>query len=193
MFTGIIEELGKVQRLVKSGINFRLEVYAPKIAPEVRLGESVSVNGVCLTSVEENKKGLLCFDLMPKSFQETNFKEIRTGDKVNLERALKADSRLSGHFVSGHVDCTGVLRRRQIEKGNLSLLISYPVKFSKYLLAQGSITVDGISLTVAKKQADTFSVYIIPHTLKNTTLDSAQAGDKVNLEFDMLVKACCQS
>ena len=125
---------------------------------------------------------------MPQTLKVTNLGLLRVQDKINLERALKIGDRLSGHFVNGHIDCIGVIRRKNYSGSNLCFQIAIPSKFTGYILHRGSIAVDGISLTIAEKKSDTFSVYIITHTLKNTTLNFKGPSDKVNIEFDMLVK-----
>lgn len=187
MFNGIIEELGQVKRISKRGNNAILEVKIGKAWEEAGIGDSVSVNGACLTVVKNNLKELV-FEIMPETQRATNLGSLCISDKVNLERSLKVGERISGHFVTGHVDCLGLIRKKKYLKGNLCFEIAIPQGFSRYCLPKGSIAVDGISLTLAENKADTFSVYIIPHTLKNTTLGFKGPSDKVNLEFDILAK-----
>lgn len=188
MFTGIIEELGEVARISRKGRMTLLEIKANEINKDIKTGDSVAINGACLTLVER-KESILKFDVMPETFEITNLGQLKIKDKVNLERALKVGDRISGHFVTGHVDCLGVIRRRDHVNGNLSFLIAVPVKFIKHIVPKGSVSVDGISLTVVDKKSDSFTVYIIPHTLKNTTLSLKMPSDKVNLEFDILTKS----
>lgn len=187
MFTGIIEELGQVKAIARQGRVSLLSIKADKILDDAAVGDSVSVNGVCLTIVEI-KDNTLVFEVMPETLKLTNLNELRSGDRVNLERSLKAGERLSGHFVSGHVDTTGVIRRRFFYQGNLCFEIAFPSEFAKYCVEKGSIAVDGISLTVAQIKSNVLRVYIIPHTLKNTILSLRRPPHKVNLEFDILFK-----
>ena len=186
MFSGIVEELGVVRGITKRGNITRLKVEAQR-SSEAVIGESIAVNGACLTLVEK-KNNLLTFEMMPETVKTTDLGLLRISDKVNLERSLRLGDRLSGHFVTGHIDCLGIIRRKSYQAGNLSFEIAIPAQFLKYALPKGSIAVDGISLTIAQKQAGTLSVYIIPHTLNNTTLQFRQASDRVNIEFDILAK-----
>ncbi len=187
MFTGIIEELGKVKRITHSGAMKLLEVTAGKTLLDAKIGESIAVNGVCLTIVALQDNSF-SFEIMPETFKGTNLGLFKIGDQVNLERSLKLGDRVSGHFVSGHIDCLGLVRRKSLRNGNLEFAVSIPPLFLKYCLPKGSISLDGISLTIADKRANTISVYIIPHTLKNTTLSFKGPSDKVNVEFDILAK-----
>lgn len=187
MFTGIIEELGTVKRISRSGNIILLEISAHKIAGSVKIGDSVSVNGVCLTAVK-SLNNLISFEVMAETFKITNLGSLRVNEKVNLENSLKIGDKVSGHFVLGHVDCQGAIRNKGIRSGNMVFEIAMPQEFSKYLLPKGSVAVDGISLTIQERKTSSFSVYIIPHTLKNTTLDFKGPSSKVNLEFDLLAK-----
>lgn len=164
-----------------------LEIKTLKIQEDTKIGDSVALNGACLT-LTQNKGGVLSFEVMPESAKITNLGILIIREKVNLERALKIGDRLSGHFVTGHIDCLGVIRNRNYIAGNLCFEIAVPPKFIQHILAKGSIAVDGISLTVVNKKSNTFSVYIIPHTLKNTTLGLKGPSSKVNIEFDILAK-----
>jgi riboflavin synthase len=148
------------------------------------------VNGACLTVVNV-RPDILSFEVMPETLRLTDLGSLHSGEKVNLEYALKAGQRISGHFVTGHVDCQGMIRRKSHVRGNLAFEIAVAAEFSKYCLAKGSIAVDGISLTIAEKRPASFSVYIIPHTLKNTTLGFKGPSDRVNIEFDILAKSAC--
>ena len=185
MFTGIIEELGQVQSIKQLGRNSLLEVRAGKVAVDAKIGDSIAVNGVCLTVIK-NFNNILSFEVMPQTFRVTNLGAISRNDKLNLERSLKIGDRVSGHFVYGHVDFQGVIRKKTQVRDNLSFEIAVPTKFLSYINLHGSIAVDGISLTVQEKKSNTFSVYIIPHTLKNTTLCFKRPSDKVNIEIDKL-------
>ena len=187
MFTGIVEELGVVKSLSRRGRNLLLEIEAQNTNQDSQIGESISVNGACLTIVK-NEGGHFSFELMSETASTTNLGSLRPGEKVNLERSLKVGERISGHFVTGHIDCVGTIRRKSFVKDNLCFEIAVPPDFLKFCLPKGSIAVDGISLTLAGKKQGTFSVYIIPHTLKNTTLSFKGPSNKVNVEFDILAK-----
>jgi len=187
MFSGIVEELGEVKKISRRGNITLLEINASETGEDVKTGDSIAINGACLT-LTENKSGVLSFEVMPQTLKVTNLGVLRIKDKVNLERALKIGDRLSGHFVTGHIDSTGIIRRKNYINDNLSFEIAIPTKFMHYVLPQGSIAIDGISLTIVDKRANTFTVYIIPHTLKNTTLGFKGPSDKVNIEFDILAK-----
>ena len=187
MFTGIVEELGKVRRISRSGGGVLLEIAAQKTLQDSKVGQSIAVNGVCLTVVGL-KKDSFCFEVMPETLKGTNLGLLKIGEQVNLERSLKVGERVSGHFVSGHIDCLGLVRRKGLRNGNLEFVIAVPVSFMRYCLPKGSVSLDGISLTLADKRNDTFSVYIIPHTFRNTTLSFKGPSDKLNVEFDILAK-----
>ncbi|MFA5357047.1 MAG: riboflavin synthase [Candidatus Omnitrophota bacterium] len=187
MFSGIVEELGEILKISRRGNLTLFKIRALAAAQDTNEGDSISVNGACLTVVEKEKDALF-FEAMPETVKMTNLGSLRIGDKVNLERALKIGERVSGHFVTGHIDTTGVIRQKRYLEGNLCFEIAIPPKFTAYILPKGSIAVDGISLTVMDKRSATFFVYIIPHTLKNTTLGFKGPSDKVNIEFDILAK-----
>ncbi len=187
MFSGIVEELGELKKVSKRGNVTLFEIQAKKMLEDVNIGESISVNGACLTMIRK-ESGVLSFEVMAETFNVTNLMTLKIKDKVNLERALKIGDRLSGHFVTGHIDSTGIIRRKNYINDNLCFEIAVPAKFMNYCLPRGSIAIDGISLTIVDKRASTFTVYIIPHTLKNTTLGFKGPSDKVNIEFDILAK-----
>ncbi len=187
MFTGIIEELGQVRRVYRSGNFSVIDIVAGKVCVDTKVGESIAVNGVCLTVVK-NINGVLSFEVMPETLKFTNLGVLKLSEKVNLERSLKVGERVSGHFVLGHVDCLGLIRRKFIYRGNLRFDISLPVKYMKFCLIKNSIAIDGVSLTIQDRKSSVVSVYIIPLTLKNTTLDFRNPSDKVNIEFDSLIK-----
>ena len=187
MFTGIIEETGQVKAVRKSGAITRLDILSDKVAEGTKVGDSISVNGVCLTVVSVRVL-VLSFDVIGETLGATTLKSLAYGERLNLERALKAGDRMGGHFVSGHVDCVAAIRSRKISKGNLEFQIGVSPKYLKYVIRKGSVAVDGISLTIADIKSGGFSVCIIPHTAKATTLWKKQSGDKVNIEFDMLLK-----
>lgn len=187
MFSGIVEELGEVKRISRRGNIVLFEIRANRILEDTGIGNSISVNGACLTAIKKGRD-TLNFEVMSQTLEATNLGALRIRDKVNLERALKIGDRLSGHFVTGHIDCVGIIRKKNYVNDNLCFEIAVPPKFMGYILPKGSIAVDGISLTVVDKKSNTFTVYIIPHTLKNTTLGFKGPSDKVNIEFDILAK-----
>ena len=187
MFSGIVEELGKVKRILKRGNISLIEIQADKVLEDTKIGDSIAINGACLTVVDKDAPAL-SFEIMPETLSISNLGTLRIQDKVNLERSLKIGDRLSGHFVNGHIDCLGIIRKKNYINNNLCFEIAVPAKFMDYVMEKGSIAVDGISLTIVNKRANTFTVYIIPHTLKNTTLGFKGPSDKVNIEFDILAK-----
>ncbi|MDR2429000.1 MAG: riboflavin synthase [Candidatus Margulisbacteria bacterium] len=176
MFTGIIEEIGQVR-----AAGDRLEIHAPKICQDARPGDSVAVNGVCLTAAEI-KADSLFFDAMRLTLRDTALGDLKSGAAVNLERALRADSRLGGHFVSGHVDEAG-----QVESLAENIL-RVKVNDKKFLALKGSLTVNGVSLTIQAVQDNSFSVSLVAHTLQSTTLGLLRVGDRVNIEYDLLMR-----
>jgi riboflavin synthase len=188
MFTGIVEERGEVARLVEHARGVRFDVRASFAQPgAVALGDSIAINGCCLT-VTEIHDGALEFDLLAETRRVTNLSALQPGAVVNLERSLRFDGRVGGHFVSGHIDTTGEVVVLEPRGGDVYLRVRVPPEFLRYLVAKGSIAIDGISLTVAEVHADGFAVWLIPHTLTVTTLGVRRAGDRVNLEFDLLAK-----
>ena len=187
MFTGIIEELGKVKSITRQGKVILLTIEADKVLADTKIGDSISVNGCCLTIVKKGKN-TLDFEMMAETAGLTNLGALFVSERVNLERSLKMGDRISGHFVLGHVDCRGIIRSKGYSQGNLVFVIAFPREFYKYVVPKGSVSLDGISLTVAENKGTALSVYIIPHTLKNTTLGFKGPSDKVNIEFDILVK-----
>ncbi|MFH0791129.1 MAG: riboflavin synthase [Candidatus Omnitrophota bacterium] len=189
MFTGIIEEVGEVKRISRRNNITLLEIKAARVLEDVKIGDSIAVNGVCLTLTGRCLDSL-SFDVMPETLKVTMLSSLKLKDKVNLERALKVGDRVSGHFINGHIDCTAVIRKKNLINNNLSFEIVVPGEFMGYLLPKGSIAVDGISLTIFKKISNTFTVHIIPHTLKNTTLGFKRVSDKVNIEFDKFASLC---
>ncbi|MFH1338373.1 MAG: riboflavin synthase [Candidatus Omnitrophota bacterium] len=185
MFTGIVEELGEVAGMRRIGRNSLLEVKAARVCADAKAGDSIAVNGVCLT-VFKKQNNVLGFEVMPQTLRASNLGSLRLKDKVNLERSLKVGDRVSGHFVYGHIDCLGTIRRKSFVRGNLCFNIAVPPGFISGVILRGSIAVDGISLTVQDKNSNAFSVFVIPHTRKNTTLGFRRASDRVNLELDKL-------
>jgi riboflavin synthase len=187
MFSGIIEALGTVKHLSRRGEITLLQIEGKGALGDVAIGESIAVNGVCLTATK-NQGGVLSFEAVPQTLKTTGLAALKIGEKVNIERSLKAGERISGHFVLGHIDCVGIIRRKRYQGESASFEIAVPQEFMKYVLPKGSIAVDGISLTIAEKKPAVFLVAIIPHTLKNTTLMDKGPSDKVNVEFDILAK-----
>ena len=187
MFTGIVEELGVVEALEDQGDAIRLTVRGPHVTVDARLGDSISVNGCCLTVAARDGETFTA-DVMRETLDKTSLGVLEPGSRVNLERAVTAQTRLGGHIVQGHVDGTGqVLRRTPSEHWEL-VEISLPGELARYLVDKGSITVDGISLTVVTAGPASFTVSLIPETLARTTLGVKQEGDPVNLEVDVIAK-----
>jgi riboflavin synthase len=187
MFTGIVEELGKVISVKKSRVDYILSLAAPFLAPGLNIGDSVAVNGICLT-VTSKTGNSFAVDVMPETVKKTNLVRIKAGSTVNLERALTLSGRLGGHMVSGHVDGVGIIRSKT-KKGNALLInIEAPESVTRYLIDRGSIAVDGISLTVMDIGVNLITISIIPHTAKVTTLGFKDKGDTVNLEADLIGK-----
>ena len=187
MFTGIVEELGTVAEVVDQGDAIRLTVQAAAVLEGTGLGDSISVNGCCLT-VSELGDGRWTADLMQETLDKTSLRGVAPGDRVNLERAVTVDKRLGGHIVQGHVDGVGeVLARTPSEHWDV-VEISLPGDLDRYLVDKGSITVDGVSLTVVEAGPESFTISLIPETLARTTLGLRQPGDRVNLEVDVLAK-----
>jgi len=187
MFTGIVEEAGRAERVSPGPKSTELTVRGKAILPGLRTGHSVAVNGACLTLVA--KRGpLLKFDVLNETLRRTNLGTVARGALVNLERPLRANARLDGHFVQGHVDGTGTVRRWEQAGKDYVLEINTPRPLMKYIVEKGSIAVDGISLTVAAVGRDWFRVWIIPHTRDVTNLAARRVGHRVNLEADILAK-----
>jgi riboflavin synthase len=184
MFTGLIEEVGTVAALNQAS---GLEISAPRLGAKLRLGDSLAVNGCCLT-VARQEGSQLGFDVLQESLDRTNLKELRDGSRVNLERAVAAGAPLGGHFVQGHVDCAAKILALDESGADLRLEVEMPLEFARYVVCKGSIAVNGISLTVAEILPTSFAVWIIPHTRGQTNLGTVKPGDLVNLEFDLLAK-----
>ncbi len=187
MFTGLIEEIGKVVGIERGGAAARLRVASSLPAEEIRLGDSIAVNGVCLTVVSLSGT-TATFDVSPETLERTAFRVLHPGSPVNLERALRLSDRLGGHIVSGHVDCVATLAERREVSGNIVFAFTFPREFARYVVEKGSIAIDGISLTVNAVFADSFAVNVIPHTAEKTTLREKAVGDAVNIEVDILAK-----
>ena len=187
MFTGLIAELGTVERLAESSTSCSLTVRAPKILQGVKIGDSIAVNGVCLTVVHLQGNRFTA-DVMPETVRRTTLRLLQPGDKVNLEKALRPADGLDGHIVQGHVEGTGTIRQIVPEGNALVCRIAAPAELLRYIVAKGSVAVDGISLTVTEADGEGFGVSLIPHTAKMTTLGYKAAGDAVNLETDILAR-----
>jgi riboflavin synthase len=189
MFTGIVEEVGRVTRIEQRGENRRITVSAAKVTDELKTGDSVAVSGVCLTALDI-KPGSFCADLAPETWERTSFSRMHEGALVNLELPMKADGRFGGHIVQGHVDGVGKLiaLERIADSENWWLRIELPGEVEKYTVYKGSISIEGISLTVAKLEGRSCTVAIIPHTVEMTNLNSLRPDDPVNLEADLIAK-----
>ncbi len=187
MFTGIVEETGILKNKIPEGNGYQLIVSAQKVVEDLSIGASISVNGACLTVVKKGKNSFYV-DTIEETLKKTNLGELKIGSKVNLERSLKIDARLGGHFVLGHVDTVGKIVEVKELSNSHFITISFPEKFKKYLIYVGSIAIDGVSMTVAELNKNTFSVGVIPHTWEETIFSTKGAGDSVNLEFDVLGK-----
>lgn len=185
MFTGIIEETGRVASLEKASSSGRLEIMAELVTTDVQLGDSIAVNGVCLT-VTSFSSTRFAVDVMAETLARSTLGELKPGDLVNLERALRLSDRLGGHLVQGHVDGTGILTAEQRVGIARVITIGASSDVLKYVVPKGSIAIDGISLTVVELMNDSFSVSLIPHTAALTTLGSKKPGDRVNLESDII-------
>lgn len=192
MFTGIIKEIGKVRGIRRSGGLARLEITAPGTSKSAGIGDSVAVNGVCLTMVA-NKGGTMSFDVMEETISRSGLSALKAGDAVNIEGALRAGDALGGHFVTGHIDCIGEIRSVSKKGESTALTISFAPEFGNLVVEKGSITIDGISLTIGRSGVDSVTLFIIPHTLSSTTLGSKKSGDRVNIEFDILGKYASKS
>jgi len=186
MFTGLIEAVGHVDQVVRTNSGVRLAVRT-ELAAQLTDGESVSVNGVCLT-VAGRMAGIFTADIGPETARVTTLGELQPGHPVNLERALRADGRFGGHFVQGHVDGLGTVRELRAEGDAHWLKVGYSASLAPYLVSKGSVAVEGVSLTVARLDGDHFDVMIIPFTWSHTNLGSLQTGGRVNLECDVVGK-----
>ena len=187
MFTGLIEEVGSVVAVRGSDGRAQLQIAAPHTAKKIRSGDSVAVNGCCLTLTSQHGNQLT-FDLLEETIARTNLRLLLPEAPVNLERALSADRCIGGHFVQGHVDCTSRILAFEESGRDHRLEVDLPAEFAHYVVNKGSIALNGISLTIAEVLPKSFVVWIIPHTKRHTNLDCAQTGDLLNLEFDILAK-----
>jgi riboflavin synthase len=191
MFTGIIEETGTVEKIARGAKAIALTIRAGSSVRGLKIGGSLAVNGCCLTAtriISRGKSKLVQFDLLQETWNKTNFPSLKAGSLVNLERPMRAGGEFGGHFVTGHVDGTGKISRWEKSGADHVLDIAAPENVMRYVIEKGSITIDGISLTVASVSKKAFRVWIIPHTFEVTTLRQRKTGDAVNLEADMLGK-----
>lgn len=187
MFTGLIEEIGAAAGVFPAGRGGRLQITAPTLSRQVREGASVAVNGCCLT-VTAHSREQLAFDLLGETLARTNLGALASGSRVNLERALAADGRIGGHFVQGHVDCAARVLSFQKGGADHRLEVELPAEFAHLVAPKGSVALDGISLTIAEILPHSFVTWIIPHTWRQTNLQSVAMGDRLNVEFDLLAK-----
>lgn len=187
MFTGLIEEIGYVERCLAKGQTMELTIRCEKILPDVKIGDSIAINGVCLT-VTNKGANTLTFEIMPQTYQQTNLRYLRPSAPVNLERAMKANGRFGGHIVQGHVDGMGTLRKKQPHENAVIFEFEVPESLTTWMVNQGSIAVNGVSLTLIDVKQHTFSVSLIPHTLAETQLKDVKIGEKVNIECDLIGK-----
>jgi riboflavin synthase len=187
MFTGLVEETGRLKNKTKTGEGFQFTFSAEKVFDDLKIGSSISVNGCCLTVIKKEGNAF-SVDAIEETLKKTNLGMLQIEDRVNLERPLKADARLGGHFVLGHVDTTGVVKEVQELSNSHFMKITFPDKFKSYLIYVGSVSIDGVSMTVAELGDNWFGVGIIPFTWQETVFSDRKIGDKVNLEFDVLGK-----
>lgn len=188
MFTGLIQEQGRISRMVKHQHNIKLTCKASrKLLADYKIGDSMAINGVCLTCVAKSGD-MFTVDIMPETFRRTIFSTCRIGDLVNLELAMSANARFEGHLVTGHVDGVATLVQKKSDETALVLSFAFSKELEGQIVAQGSIVVNGVSLTVVSVESGQFSVSLIPHTAKETNLASLKKGDKVNIETDILAK-----
>lgn len=187
MFTGLIETVGELVSIERRGASGSLTVKTALPLDEIRIGDSIAVNGACLTVVRKGG-GAVTFDVSPETIDRTAFKNLKSGAPLNMERAMRLSDRLDGHLVSGHVDCIATVTERREVAGNIVFGFRFPAEFAKYIAAKGSVAIDGISLTVNSVGPDSFSVNIIPHTASKTTLLQKRVGDEVNIETDLLCR-----
>ena len=187
MFTGLVEEVGRVLWIRATQATTQLQVAAPLVAEDLRKGDSVSVNGCCLTTTSA-RDGNITFDLLEETLNRTNLRALRRESAVNLERALAADGRLGGHFVQGHVDCSVPVRSFEQSGTDYRLEVELPDDFAHYAAFKGSIAINGVSLTIAELLPNAFVAWVIPHTRRKTNFDLLEPGDLVNVEFDIIAK-----
>ncbi|MDF1507931.1 riboflavin synthase [Robertmurraya sp. DFI.2.37] len=187
MFTGIIEELGSIQNIHASKNTLVLTLQGRKVMEDLKIGDSIAVNGVCLTVIDFTHTSF-SVDVMPETYKSTSLSTLHKGSLVNLERALTANGRLGGHFVTGHVDAVGQIIKREHKENAIYIELTFPIEFDHLVLNKGSIALDGTSLTVFGNRHGHLTVALIPHTAKESVIGHKKIGDQVNIEFDMLGK-----
>jgi len=187
MFTGIVEELAQIKSIKPRKKGIRYSISADFVMDDIKIGDSISINGVCLTIVEIKKK-YFCMDLVEETLNKSNLGELKVGDFINLERAMKATSRFGGHIVQGHVETVGVILEKQMQDEEAILSVGIDPEWMRFCIPKGSITLDGVSLTIAKINGNIIEVALIPHTLKNTTLGIKGKTDTLNIETDIIGK-----
>jgi len=187
MFTGIVEKTGKLKKIEKKTDKVYFIIEVDKFLNGVKIGDSISCDGTCLTVVKKTKN-IFTVELMPETLRLTKFIDSKIGDEINLEKASKIGDRINGHFVSGHVDCVGVLKKIIKEGKYFCFAIRIPGQFSKFLAYKGSVSVNGVSLTIAESKKDIFKICLITHTLNITNLSDLKIGDKVNIEVDLIAR-----
>ncbi len=187
MFTGIIQEIGRVKSIAGRGGNRAIAVDSSKLISKLDIGFSIAINGVCLTVTELSGEKFIV-EAIGETLKRTNLGQLGTGSPVNMEVPLRPDDLLHGHLVQGHIDCTGIISRISRADGSVIFAIDYPAEYGKFLIEKGSIAVDGISLTTVELSDSHFTVALIPHTIENTNFKYRRSGETVNLEFDMIAK-----
>ncbi|MFH0776212.1 MAG: riboflavin synthase [Patescibacteria group bacterium] len=187
MFTGIITELGVIKKIFRDGDNTVFTIAAPRIARNLKKGDSIAINGACHTVVKKAGQSF-AVESMPETLRRTNFGDFQIGSKVNLERPVGVSGSFDGHFVSGHIDGVGQILKIQKDKNSKIFTLAIPKNLTKFVVEKGSISLDGISLTVIAIRGDEIEVGIIPHTLKVTNLGIREVGEKINVEADLLAK-----
>ncbi len=187
MFTGIVEEAGKVKAVTPRGKGWSLEVETRQVAKEAKIGDSIAVNGCCLTVTGVNGSQLT-FDLLDETRAKTNLQRLQPGSRVNLEGSLRADGKVGGHFVTGHIEATAKVTQWARSGEDWELEAEVPAGLERYLVPKGCVALDGISLTIGRVEGRRFNVWIIPHTYEVTTLQDRKKGDELNLECDLLAK-----
>jgi riboflavin synthase len=187
MFTGIIQEVGKIKKIEKSSLGLTIFIESKKVIENKKIGDSIAVNGTCLTIVGINGNSA-SFNVIEETLSKTNLKNLEIDSEVNLEPALTLNQGLDGHLVQGHIDCEGSVEKFELKNDQSTLTIKFPPEVAECLAFKGSVTVNGVSLTISNLQEDTFSVSLIPHTLENTNLKNLQKGNTVNIEVDLIAR-----
>ena len=187
MFTGIVKEIGTMERSVKTGNAYKLAIRSKEVSNGVSIGGSVLVNGACLTLIEK-RNGILYFYAMEETMRRSTMAALKSGEGVNLESSLRPNDPLGGHFVLGHIDCIGKIKDLNKSDGEYCVDIEFPEEFAVLVVEKGSIAIDGVSLTVGEVRKNGFKVYLIPHTLEITNLGLRKRGDELNIEFDIIGK-----